>query len=150
MEPGSATRPRPLGSAAPARSLRYTALIRFEKLPVRRLLFLFLLFMLPLHSVAVQGNWWAQGTAIDAAHEIEHAKSISHHHGDDGSLQYDDSSASTQHGLEYGAAHQGASLPSSAMPQLTLATLSVVPDESTHSLPDPIPERPARPPLSRH
>jgi hypothetical protein len=117
---------------------------------VRRLFFLFLLLMLPLHSVAVQGNWWAQGTTIDVVHEIEHAKGISHHHGDDGSLQYDDSSASTQHGLEYCAAHQGASLPSSAMPQLTLAALSAVPDEFTRSLPDPIPERPARPPLPRH
>jgi hypothetical protein len=130
-----------------ARNHCYTALIRFENLPVRRLLFIFLLLMLPLHSVAVQGNWWASGTAIDVAHEIEHAKGTSHHHGDDGSLQYDDSSASTQHCLEYCAAHQGASLPSGAMPQLMLAALSIASGEFTRYIPDPIPERPARPPL---
>ena len=116
--------------------------------PVHRLLVIFLLLLLPLHSFAVQGNWFAAGKNLDLAHEMEHQQGTSHHHLDDGSAQYDDSSESSQHALEYSSPHQSASLPSGAMPPLTMASLSVIPVEFTHSIPDPVPERPSRPPLS--
>jgi hypothetical protein len=115
--------------------------------PVRRLLVIFLLLLLPLHSFAVQGTWLAPGKALNVAHEIEHHQGTSHHHFDDGSAHYDDSSESTQHALEYSSPHQGVSLPSGAMPPLTLAALSVAPVEFARYIPDPVPERPIRPPL---
>ena len=115
--------------------------------PVYRLLVIFLLLLLPLHSFAVQGNWFASGKALNVAHEIEHQQGTSHHHLEDGSAHYDDSSESTQHALEYSSPHQGVSLPSGAMPQLTMAALSVAPVEFARYIPDPIPERPIRPPL---
>jgi hypothetical protein len=114
---------------------------------VRRLLVIFLLLLLPLHSFAVQGNWFAPEKALNLAHEIEHQQGTSHHHLDDGSVHYDDSSESTQHALEYSSPHQSARLPSGAMPPSTMAALSVSPVEFARHIPDPVPERPMRPPL---
>jgi hypothetical protein len=114
---------------------------------VHRFLVIFLLLFLPLHSFAVQGDWFAPGKARNLAHEIEHQQGTSHHHLDDGSAHYDDSSESSQHALEYSSPHQSASLPSGAMPQSTVAALSVPPVEFARYIPDPVPERPIRPPL---
>ena len=114
---------------------------------MRRFVFIFLLLLLPLHSFAVQGNWLTPGKTLDVAHEIVHQQGTSHHHLDDGSAHYDESSESIEHALDYSSPHQGASLPSGAMPPLTLAALSVLPVEFAHTIPDPVPKRPTRPPL---
>lgn len=114
---------------------------------MRRLLAIFLLLLLPLHSFAVQGDWFAVEKRLDLAHEIEHQQGTSHHHLDDGSAHYDDSSESTQHALEYSSPHQSVSLPCGAMPPLTMASLSFATVEFARYISDPIPERPARPPL---
>jgi hypothetical protein len=115
---------------------------------VRRLLCIFLLLLLPLHSFAVQGGWFSPENAFDIAHEIEHLDGTSHHHDDDGSIHYDDSGESAKHFSEHSASQQAATLPSTAPLLLTLTLLSVTRNELRQYISDPIPERPQRPPQS--
>lgn len=118
---------------------------------MRPVLCVFLLMLLPLHSFAVQGGWLSPGDAFNLAHEVEHLEGRSHHHHDDnGSVQvhYDESDESVQHCLDQCASQQPITLPSAVTPQLTLTLFSVVRSELTQCIPDPIPERPQRPPQS--
>jgi hypothetical protein len=115
--------------------------------PVRRFLCIFLLMLLPLQSFAVQGGWFAPGGAYDIAHELEHLEGTSHHHDDDGSIHYDDSGESDKHFAEHSASSQyTAALPSLSDPFLALDIISLVHSESSQYIPDPVPERPQRPP----
>ncbi len=116
---------------------------------MRRLICMFLLLLLPLHSFAVQGGWLSSGHMFDLAHELEHADGTSHHHNDDGSVHYDESGESTKHFSEHSAGQQTASLP----PFPILALPAIVPMSAAITgppqyIPDPIPERPQRPPTS--
>lgn len=95
----------------------------------------------------MQGGWFAANGWFDIAHELEHLEGTSHHHNDDGSIHYDDSSESDKHFAEHSASgQQVATLPSLAHPQVLLALLAVVPADFAQYIPDPIPERPQRPP----
>jgi hypothetical protein len=117
---------------------------------VRRLICIFLLLCLPLQSFAMQSGWLSTGHAFNLAHELEHIEGVSHHHDADNTVHYDDSSDSTQHSLEYSAtSHQAPALPSFAMPPGVVTMQSVGHQEIRNFIPDPIPDRPQRPPQSR-
>lgn len=119
----------------------------FELILVRRLLCIFLLLLLPLHSLAMQDGSLAAGKAFDIAHEIEHLNATSHHHhDDDGSVHYDDSVESEAHFADHSASQQSASLPSGVMPPLPVESCTVKLFELTCSIPDPFLENPQRPP----
>lgn len=114
---------------------------------MRRLICIFLMLLLPLHSFAMQGEWSSAGNAFDLAHEAEHLDGISHHHhDDDGTVHYDDSGESVQHHAEHTACGHAVALPSTAMPQLVLTALSFVRGELWQHIPERIPEQPQRPP----
>lgn len=103
--------------------------------------------LLPLHGFAMQGGWLSAGGWADVAHELEHQEGISHHHDDDGSIHYDDSGESAKHFAEHSASgQQAATLPALSPPHVTLILLTIVPIEFGQYIPDPIPERPQRPP----
>lgn len=115
---------------------------------MRRLLCLFLLMLLPLHSFAVQSGWLSAEKAFDIAHEVEHLQAVSHHHDDDGSVHYDDSGESTAHSADHSASHSphAGSLPSVAMPLLTIQPFTIRLHEPAYYIPDPFLKDPQRPP----
>lgn len=113
---------------------------------MRRFFCIFLLMLLPLHSFAMQGIWLSAANAYDLTHELEHQEGTSHHHGDDGSIHYDDSSESTQHFLDHAASAQTATLPSSVTLLSPVLTFFIATSERSDYIPDPVPERPQRPP----
>jgi hypothetical protein len=113
---------------------------------VRRIVYIFLLMLLPLHSFAVQGGWLSAGQAYDLAHEAEHLEGMSHHHGDDGSVHYDDSGESAKHFSEHSASQPAFGLPARSLPPLTFESVTATPTRLAQYIPDPIPERPQRPP----
>ena len=115
---------------------------------MRRLLCIFLLMLLPLHSFAMQGGEPFTGKLFDIVHEVEHLKATSHHHNDDGSVHYDDSDESAAHFADHAASPQSASLPSGAMPSLVIEPYTIKLYEPAYSLPDPFLEDPQRPPSS--
>lgn len=120
----------------------------FVKVAVRRLFCIFLLLLLPLHSLAVQRGWLSHGATSDLTHELEHVEGISHHHDNHGSIHYDESDESTKHFYEHSAAQQTAVLPSFVLPPLAIAPLLSVVSGPLQYISDPIPERPQRPPKS--
>lgn len=113
---------------------------------MRRLVCIFLLLLLPLHSFAVQGGWLSAGHAYDLSHELEHLEGTSHHHDDDGSVHYDDSGESAKHFSEHSASQPTPALPSAPTPQLTLTLFSVAQSDLLRYIPEPDLERPQRPP----
>ncbi|MBI3283325.1 MAG: hypothetical protein HYZ65_00530 [Burkholderiales bacterium] len=113
---------------------------------MRRLLCLFLLLLLPLHGFAMQASWPAAGSALGAVHLQDHADGKLHHHHADGSSHYDDSDESAQHVSGHCACQHTALLPSAALPQNPAAPLTLLLSDWQQFLPDPIPERPQRPP----
>jgi hypothetical protein len=113
---------------------------------VRRLLCIFLLLLLPLHSFAMQSGLLSPESMFDIAHEVEHLEAKSHHHNDDGSVHYDDSGESAAHFADHAASQQSATLPSLAMPFLMAGPCTVEVGEPVYYIPDPVPERPQRPP----
>lgn len=116
---------------------------------MHRLFCILLLTLLPLHSFAVQGGWLSAQGGFDIAHEMAHQQGESHHHEDDGSIHYDDSGESDRHLAECSAScQQTAALSSFALPHARLALFSVLHAELWQYIPDPIPERPQRPPQS--
>ncbi len=119
-----------------------------DGLTVHRFVCIFLLLLLPLQSFAMQGGWSPLGNAFDIAHEIEHLEGASHHHGDDGAMQYDDSSESAQHHAEHSAAGQAIALPSVISHQAALIMRTASSGELWQYLPDRVPEQPQRPPQS--
>src|SRR5688572_8957564 len=102
--------------------------------------------LLPLHSFAVQGGWLSAENVFDIAHEIEHLQGASHHHEDDGSIHYGDSEESDKHFSEHSAAQPPLALPSMFLPPLSFAPLTAATSKPPQYIPDPIPERPQRPP----
>jgi len=113
---------------------------------VRRLLCIFLLMLLPLHSFAMQSGWLSAEAVFDIAHEVEHLQATSHHHDDDGSVHYDDSGESAAHSVDHSAFQQSASLPSVAMPLLTIQPFTIRLREPAYYIPDPFLKDPQRPP----
>lgn len=114
---------------------------------MRRCFYIFLLMLLPLHSFAMQGGWLSTSDAYNLSHEIEHLEGISHHHHDD-STHYDESKESADHFADHAASAQTAALPSSITFLSPLLTFSSVISEHRNYIPDPILERPQRPPSS--
>jgi hypothetical protein len=113
---------------------------------VRRLIAIFLLLLLPLQGFAMQGGWLSPGNGNNFAHELEHVEGTSHHHHDDGSTHYDESEESAQHFSEHSAFQQTAVLPSIGVQPTTIFLIAIAPIERWTYIPDPIPERPQRPP----
>jgi hypothetical protein len=101
--------------------------------------------LIPLHSFATQGGLLSTG-GFDIAHELEHLDGTSHHHNDDGSIHYDESGESDQHLAEHSASSPAATLPSLSSLQITPDLLTVIRSEFGQYIPDPVPERPQRPP----
>lgn len=113
---------------------------------MRRFIAVILFLLLPLQSFAMQGNWLSAGKDNNFAHVLEHFKGISHHHHEDGSAHYDESEESTQHFSESFAFQQTATLPTIGMQPITIFLITIAPVEQWTFVPDPIPERPQRPP----
>jgi len=115
---------------------------------VRRLVCLFLLVLLPLHSFAVQSGWYSSGTeAFNLAHEIDHVLGASHHHDDEhGSVHYDKSAASAEHFADYATTHSCAAIPPSVIPTAAVRASRTIDLEPQLYLPDPYPQRLHRPP----
>lgn len=113
---------------------------------MRRLVCIFLLLLLPLHAYAMQGGISPLGKAFDLTHEIEHLEGTNHHHMDDGSIHYDDSSESAQHHAEHATACQAVALPSMMVPQIALTARTAERVELREYIPDHVPEQPQRPP----
>lgn len=114
---------------------------------MRRLVCIFLLILLPLQGLAAQGVWLTPGERFDIAHELEHLDGTSHHHGDDGTIHYDDSGESDKHFAEHSASSaQTAALPSLTAPYTVPLLVTLVYGEFGQYIPDPEPERPQRPP----
>lgn len=88
----------------------------------------------------------SHGGWFDVAHELEHLNGKSHHHAEDGSIHYDESGESDKHFAEHSASQQVPTPPSVVTPAIALALLSVVQSDLREYIPDPIPERPQRPP----
>jgi hypothetical protein len=102
--------------------------------------------LLPLHGFAMQSGWFADDHAFDINHALEHSDGVNHHHEDDGSIHYDDSDESVQHAFEHAASQPPVVLPSVYFPaalQVADADMAVY---APRNIPDPIPERPQRPP----
>lgn len=103
--------------------------------------------LLPLHGFAMHGGVMSANTWTNIAHELEHTAGVSHHHGEDGAIHYDDSADSSKHFAEHSAScQQTAALPAIAVPQTTFALLEVSLPETAGYIPDPILNRPQRPP----
>jgi hypothetical protein len=116
---------------------------------MRRLLCIFLMVFLPLHSFAMQGGWYSAGSAFDIAHEIDHLAGASHHHDDvHASVHYDDSNASDKHFAEHSAAQPCAALPTIITHSLAIDPFTFAMNDPGHYISDPIPERLQRPPKS--
>lgn len=81
------------------------------------------------------------------AHELEHIEGVSHHHGDDGAIHYGDSSESSKHFAEHSASGQQTAdfITVSQLPTV-FTSIEVAPPDGINYLPDPLPERPQRPP----
>jgi hypothetical protein len=123
--------------------------LRQMRFPVRRLLCVFMMFLLPLHSFAMQGGWYSAGSAFDIAHEIDHLTGASHHHDDEhASVHYDESGASDKHFAEHSASHPCVALPSAILPPPAIAPIKFPVSDPGHFMPDPFPERLQRPPKS--
>ncbi|MDQ9169569.1 hypothetical protein Q8A64_04000 [Oxalobacteraceae bacterium R-40] len=112
---------------------------------MRRLLTIFLLLLLPLHSFAMQGGWLTAGHDHTIAHELKHLQGSSHHHHGD-TIHYDESDESEQHFSEHAACQLAFTLPSTGVQPLTLTPVVIAKLETWQYIPDPIPERPQRPP----
>lgn len=115
---------------------------------MRRYLCIFLLMMLPLQSFAVQNARLSHAETVSLAHEMEHLEGTSHHHEKDGSVHYDKSGESADHFAEHSTSQQAPALTSAILPNMSVAPLSTSPPDFRQYIPDPIPERPQRPPLT--
>lgn len=106
--------------------------------------------LLPLHGFAMQIGLLPAGNRFDIAHEVEHLEATSHHHhGDDGSVHYDNSKESTAHFADHSASSpQLATMPSAAMPLLAIQPVTVKFYKPAYYIPDPFLEDPQRPPTS--
>lgn len=103
--------------------------------------------LLPLHSFALQGGVLSANAWTNIAHELEHIAGVSHHHGEDGAIHYGDSSEASKHFAEHSAScPQTAAVPGVTLPQTTFELLEISLPEITSYIPDPIPDRPQRPP----
>lgn len=106
------------------------------------------MLLLPLQSFAVQGGAFALEEAFDIAHEVDHLEGVRHHHDEHGAPHYDDSGESAKHFAEHSASQPGAALPSIAVPFLASEPFKAARGDFCHFIPNPIPERPQRPPQS--
>ena len=111
-----------------------------------RLLCLLLLVLLPLQSLASQkGGVRAPGDAA-VLHEIAHAEEVLHHHDDDGTIHYDDSSESLQHVDDHcSCSHLCLLIPAFATLSEDAGTQARYPDPVSF-IPDPWLDDPQRPP----
>lgn len=113
---------------------------------MRRILTILLMLCLPLQTLAMQCERVLAADMTMLAHVIEHDNRVLHHHGDDGSVHYDDSDESAKHVLDHSCSPQPAGmLPPMRMP-VPVEFVSVAPPEAVPFVPDPLPDLPLRPP----
>ena len=113
---------------------------------VRRLICLFILMIMPLQALALQGGWSPNGNMFDLVHDIEHRQGTSHHHEDDDTLHYDDSTKSAKHSADHECCQQTATLLSDFLLLLTFPPTSIAIHYLGIDVPDGFHERPQRPP----
>ena len=113
---------------------------------MRRILYILMLFCLPLYGFAMQGAVPPATGVASLVHVLDHDEGVSHHHEHDGSVHYDDSDASLEHTQEHSCATQpaGCGLPRSFLffGKATAQRGSYV----AALVPDPVLEGPHRPP----
>lgn len=115
---------------------------------MRRFLCIFLMLLLPLQGFAMQGGSLPLEEMFDIAHEIDHLEGASHHHDEHGSTHYDESGESAKHFAEHSASQVCVALPSCVTPLLTIKRSRAAHIAPGQYMPDPVPERPQRPPQS--
>jgi hypothetical protein len=127
----------------------------YDRLPIglhrrfmSRLICILLMLLLPLQGFAMQVGVRAQGEVSSLAHEIEHAEGVSHHHDADGSVHYDDSEESKTHLSDSSAVQVQPGIPAVVVLPLPSAVTGTAVRGVTAFLPEPVPERPQRPPSS--
>lgn len=124
-----------------------TSFLQVDRRFVRHFFCIVLMLILPLHGFsAVHGTVPASATAFEVEHELDHLYGVSHHHGDDGSIQYDDSSESSQHHSEHAGSGQPSALPFFESLKIALLVRPLLHTEPSVFVPDPVLERPPRPP----
>ena len=114
---------------------------------MRRLLCLLLMLCLPLQSFALQ---WEHVIAGDTTlvHEIEHDEHVQHHHGDDGSVHYDNSDESAKHVQDHTCSPQPAAIQLPSQAVLPAQLISILRPDGPAAMPDPLLDCPHRPPSS--
>lgn len=124
----------------------YNSYVPWEPV-VHKFFCLLLILLLPLQSLAMQVTSVRLFDLGRVAHEVEHSVGIEHHHHDAGTIHYDDSEESVQHGLEHSPVSQVvflSSLPVMLIPGDQVREHAL---ESTTFIPDPVPDNPTRPPV---
>lgn len=113
---------------------------------MRRLLYILLMFCLPLQGFAMQWGQAIQAEEITLAHEMLHDEHVSHHHEADGTLHFDSSDESIQHVQDHSCSAQpvGLFLPALAPAPLQLVERITVGDAVFYA--DAMLELPHRPP----
>ncbi len=113
---------------------------------MRRLVYLLLLFCLPLYGFALQGGQPHAYGAESFTHEVEHEQGLQHHHEDDGSIHYDESDKSLAHAQDHSSSAQpfGFHVPSLTAP--AERQVSVLAPFIVHAPPDPFLDGPRKPP----
>jgi hypothetical protein len=106
------------------------------------------MLLIPLHSFAAQGEAFAFEEMFNIAHEVAHVEGASHHHDEHGTPHYDNSGESAKHFAEHSASNAYMALPSAAIAFPVTETVKVARSDLGQFIPDPILERPQRPPQS--
>lgn len=115
---------------------------------MRKFFCLLLVLLLPLQSLAMQVTGVRLFDLGRVAHEVEHSVGIEHHHHEGaGTIHYDDSDESVQHGLEHSPVSQVVFLSSLPLTLVPGDQVREPPVDYTAYFPDPVLENPTRPPV---
>jgi hypothetical protein len=116
-----------------------------QEVILRRLICLFMLVILPLQGFAMQSSGMG-AQMMNFAHEMEHALDVSHHHGDDGKVYYDQSDESDQHALDTSTFSYSVAILSTGSDWSATAPRLIEPLPIAFCVPDGIATVPIRPP----
>ncbi len=115
---------------------------------MRKFLCLLLVLLFPLQSFAMQVTSVRLFDLGRVAHEVEHSVGIEHHHHEEaGTIHYDDSDESVQHGLEHSPVSQVVFLAGFPLTLVPGDQVREQPVERAAFIPDPLLENPTRPPV---
>lgn len=114
---------------------------------LRRIVYLLLLFCLPLYGYAMQSGLPSAAGATSLLHQVEHDEGVQHHHHEeDGSVHYDESDESLDHAQEHSSPAQPAGF---GLPSLTVPPEQPVSETKPYlarPVPEPFLDGPHRPP----